>query len=235
MTQRLTTRQVVLAVLVILAFVALSVFALAAGMYQPGTPSVSGNAAVSLVPPRVASPIASSTQVASRRAGTAGHNVTIGADEPAGSAPVVLPPSGGTPASEAPKPLAPCELGLDVPTEQAGLANLTPLVPLFGPYSPEAFAMVPAFAPGFGLVGPLIITGGDFLNENPELTQAAYDVLHPLETSGFDALSALYTPVRPQVLAGEEQLAAAIAPQVETFASLPGATCFPAALALLAS
>jgi hypothetical protein len=231
MTQRLSPRQIILVIVVVLAFVALSIFAIAAGMYQPATPSVSGNA-VALAPARLAQSIASTRPVA-----RAGQVVTIGGDAPAGTQPVPLPPPGATtpPPADNPPALAACELGLAVPTRQAGLANLTPLVPLFGPFSPEAFAMVPAFAPGFPLVGPLITSGGDFLNDNPELTAAAYDALHPLETSGYATLAPLYEPVRPQVLAGEAQLASALAPQVSTFASLPGATCLPAALALVLS
>lgn len=231
MTRRLSPTQVIALFVVIAAFVALSVFALLARAYEPGRPAVAARTTkdvVDLLPPRVAAPIASATRVASP---AAGPRVTVDADEPAGNAPVVRPPA-GTPATEAPKPLAPCELGLAVPTEQAGLANLTPLVPLFGPFSPEAFAMVPAFAPGFSLVGPLIVTGGEFMTENPAFTDTAYSVLHPLEVAGYDTVAPLYDPVRPQVLAGEEQLAATIAPGVETFASLPGATCFPAVLAL---
>ena len=116
-----------------------------------------------------------------------------------------------------------------------GIQSLVRLIPLFGPFSPEAFAMVPAFAPGFPLVGPLIVRGGEFLTDNPEVTAAAYDVAHPLETQGYATLAPLYEPVRPQVLAGEAQFAATVAPQVETFAGMPGATCLPAALALALS
>ena len=227
---RLTVRQILLIIVVILAFVALSLFAIVTGWYSPGTPAVHGNAAIALLPPRLASPIAASTAVP-----VAGQNVTVDGDTPAGATPVPLPPAGSTPASDAPAPLAPCELGLAVPTEPAGLANLTPLVPLFGPFSPEAFAMVPAFAPGFPLVGPLIVRGGEFLTDNAEVTAAAYDVAHPLETQGYATLAPLYEPVRPQVLAGEAQFAATVAPQVETFAGMPGATCLPAALALALS
>lgn len=229
MTRRLSPARIVALVVVVVAFVALSVLALLARAYEPGRPAVAGSA-LSLLPPRVAAPIASSMPIA---AAVAGRSITVGADTAAGAPPVPPPAPRTTPAPiDAPAPLSPCELGLDVPTRQAGLANLTPLVPLFGPFSPEAFAMVPAFAPGFALLGPLITAGGDFLTSNPALTAAAYDVVHPLETSGYATIAPLYEPVRPQVLAGEAEFAAAVAPQVEAFASLPGATCLPAALAL---
>jgi hypothetical protein len=116
-----------------------------------------------------------------------------------------------------------------VPTEQAGLANLIALVPLFGPFSPEAFAMVPAFAPAFPLFGPLIIEGGKQLDALP--LDALVSILRPLENAGYDAINPLYGPVRPQVLAGESQVASAIEPGVAAFASLPGATCLPALFA----
>ncbi len=232
MIQGLSGRRLVALILVIAAFVALSAFALFARAYQPGRDAVAGNA-ISLLPPRTAAPIVSSTPIGA----TAGHVITVDGDKPNGAQPVPLTPPGSpaSPSNDGPVALAACELGLDVPTRPAGLANLTPLVPLFGPFSPEAFAMVPAFLPGFPLLGPLVTTGGDFLTAHPEITTAAYDTLHPLETQGYSTIAPLYEPVRPQVLAGEEQLAAAIAPQVATFASLPGATCLPAALALLLS
>ncbi len=236
MTRRLSPAQLVALFVVIAAFVALSVFALLARAYQPGRPAVAVAARtldrIDLVPPRLAAPIAASSPA--RSATTADEPAdTIGADTPPSARPVSFPT--GTPSTDAPKPLAPCELGLPVPTQQAGLANLTPLVPLFGPFSPEAFAMVPAFAPGFPLVGPLIVTGGDFMTQNPAFTDAAYNELHPLETAGFATIAPLYEPVRPQVLEGEAALASALAAQFESFAAAPGATCLPAVLALALS
>ena len=54
-----------------------------------------------------------------------------------------------------------------------------------------------------------------------------------LEEQGFNTIAPFYGPVRPQFLSAEAQLASLIAPGVAAFASLPGATCVPAALDLL--
>ena len=219
------TRTVAL-IVVVAAFVALAAFALLARSYQPGRPAVRvPNASIGLVTPRVALPIASSTAV---------PETSVLSGAPSAAAPRATPPAPApTPAPGAPVALAACELGLPVPTQQAGLANLIAIVPLFGPFSPEAFAIVPAFQPAFPLFGPLLIEGGNQLDALP--VDTLVNVLRPLETSGFTALSPLYGPVRPQVLAGESQVATALEPGVAAFASLPGATCVPAALSLVLS
>jgi hypothetical protein len=212
---------------VIVAFVALAAFALLARTYQPGRPAVRvPNGSLGLTYPKLATPIAASSPIPTAVLGTTQTPAAPPTKEVAPKTPTTPAPGSDTVA------LAPCELGLAVPTEQAGLANLVPLVPLFGPFSPEAFAMVPAFAPGFPLFGPLIVAGGEQLAANQASVDALYSVAHPLEVAGFDAISPLYAPIRPQVLAGEEQFATTLAPMVETFAGLPGATCLPAALAL---
>ncbi len=153
---------------------------------------------------------------------------------PAGAA---APPAPSAAPAEPPSTngLAPCPLGLAVPTQQAGLANLVALVPFFGPFSPEAFAMVPAFEPGFPLFGPLIVAGGQQLDANADAINAVVGVVRPLEQAGFDALNPLYAPYRQQVLDGEAALANALRPGVAAFAAMPGASCVPALLALGAS
>ncbi len=215
-------------VVVVAAFVALAAFALLARAYEPGRAGVPiPNSSLSLVTPRLAAPIATSTEVA-------GVAIDAPAASPGASTPAPSPsagPSPSTPPPGAPAALAPCELGLAVPTEQAGLANLVSIIPLFGPFSPEAFAMVPAFEPAFPLFGPMLIAGGSQLDSLP--VDQVVSVMRPLENQGYDAISSLYAPARPQVLAGEAQLAAALRPGVAAFAALPGATCLPASLALL--
>ena len=212
-------------IVVVIAFIALAAFALLARAYEPGRPAVRvPNSALALATPRLAAPIAASTPVASGGAIDGG----LLAPTPSPTA-APTPTANPTPTPDAPVALAACELGLAVPNEQAGLANLIALVPLFGPFSPEAFAMVPAFEPAFPLFGPLIIEGGRQLETLP--IDAVVSVLRPLENAGYDAISPVYGPLRPQVLAGESQLAAAIEPGVAAFASLPGATCLPALFA----
>lgn len=224
------TRTVAVIVIVV-AFVALAAFALMARAYRPGRDGVNvPSNALALNTPQVAAPIAASTPISSALGGSGALTPLA----PNAEAPTVTPaPAAPAPNATPPAALAPCEAGLAVPTEQAGLANLVALVPLFGPFAPEAFAMMPAFAPGFPLFGPLLIAGENGLAR----LQPALDVLVPaanaLENAGYNALKPLYEPVRPQVLAGEAQLAETLAPGVAAFASAPGATCFPAALALI--
>lgn len=221
-------------IVIVVSFVALATFALMARAYEPGRDAVKvPKQSIGLVtPPKLALPIASSTP----SSGDVVGGLVAGA--PSANTPTATPtPEKGKTASPVDSPtqaqLAPCELGLEVPQEPAGLANFVPIIPLFGPFSPEAFAFVPAFNAGFPLLGPLVIAGGDGLKQAQPLLDAAVPVVNSLEEQGFNTLSPLYSPVRPQVLAGEAQLASLIAPGVEAFASLPGATCFPAALALL--
>jgi hypothetical protein len=91
--------------------------------------------------------------------------------------------------------------------------------------------MIPAFEPGFPLLGPLIVSGGQQLDAHAADMNALVGVVHPVEQAGFDALSPLYGPYRQQVLAGEASVASALQPGAAALAGLPGASCFPAALA----
>jgi hypothetical protein len=224
-------------VVIIVAFVALASFALLARAYRPGrggvqVPSALGTTASAQIAQSIAAvaPVApaETAQVAAPAPVAPRGTVTV---VEANNAPAPAPAT--TPAPPTTNGLGPCPLGLTVPTQPAGLANLVQLVPLFGPFSPEAFAMVPAFEPGFPLFGPLIIEGGQQLDANAAQVNALVGVVHPLEQAGFDALNPLYAPYRQQVLAGEASLASTMKPGVAAFAGLPGATCLPAALALL--
>lgn len=232
--------RVVAVVVVIAAFIALTVFALLARAYRPGHSGV-----------RVPGALAgrSTTQLAQSAASVTPTANVLGAlinATPAASASPAVPapatqtasaPAHSTPASGTPtpppnaNPLPPCPLGLAVPTQQAGVANLVQLVPLFGPFSPEAFAMVPGFEPAFPVFGPLIVSGGKQLDAHAAQMNTVVGVVHPLEQQGFDALSPLYGPYRQQFLAGEASVASAMAPGAAAFANAPGVSCVPAALA----
>ncbi|MEY2473575.1 MAG: hypothetical protein QOK28_2904 [Actinomycetota bacterium] len=222
------TRAVAVVVIVV-AFVALAAFALLARGYQPGREGVPiSNGSLRLETPHLAEPIAATQPIAPTVvAGAAQDASPTPASTPA---PPQLPPP---PSNDGGVALAACELGLPVPTEQAGLANLVTLVPLFGPFSPEAFAMVPAFEPAFPIFGPMIVAGGQQLDAHQDAVNTANGVVHPLEVAGYDALTPLYGPHRQQFLAGESQLASAIEPGVAAFAAAPGATCVPAALSVV--
>jgi hypothetical protein len=226
--------RVVAVLVIVVAFIALTAFALLARAYRPGRGGVEVPSATARLTTQIALPVlpplpADNVAAAQVEAAT----ITPPSDEaPAPSAPPATP----APDSPAPPPttngLAPCPAGLATPTEPAGLANMVGLVPLFGPFSPEAFAMMPAFGPAFPLFGPLVIAGGQQLDAHAAEMDAAVQVVHPLEQAGFDALNPLYGPYREQFLAGEAAVAGALEPGVAAFASAPGASCLPAALAL---
>lgn len=234
--------RVIAVVVVIAAFIALATFALLARAYRPGRSGVR-------VPGALAGK--STTQFAQSAAAVTPTANVLGAlinENPAASGSAAVPasapatqaattPAHSTPASGTPTPpptgntLPPCPLGLAVPTQQAGVANLVQLVPLFGPFSPEAFAMVPGFEPAFPVFGPLIVSGGKQLDAHAAEMNSLVGVVHPVEQQGFDALSPLYGPYRQQFLAGEAGVASAMAPGAAAFANAPGVSCVPAALA----
>ncbi|HVV35438.1 MAG TPA: hypothetical protein VHC63_02460 [Acidimicrobiales bacterium] len=227
-----TRTRAVAVVVIVIAFVALATFALLARAYRPGRDGVRvPDGSLGITTPRLAQPIAASLpEPAPAVLGAALDAPALSTRAPAPSAPDSPPAPSSRGGSVA---LAACELGLPVPMQQAGLANLVTLVPAFGPFSPEAFAMVPAFAPAFPLFGPMIIAGGQQLDAHADQVNTAIAVLHPLEQRGFDTLAPVYGPHRDQVLAGETQVASTVEPGVAAFAALPGATCLPAALALV--
>ena len=231
--------RVIAVAVIIAAFIALAAFALLARAYRPGRSGV-----------RVPNAFAnrSTTQLAEPAAAVApaGTAATQNNETPAATSSAAGPPTAaaaaaasapGTPApsTQAQPPntngLPPCPLGLAVPTQQAGVANLVQVVPLFGPFSPEAFAMVPGFQPAFPLFGPLIVSGGQQLDAHADQVNAVAGVVHPAEQAGFDAVSPAYAPYRQQVLAGEAGVAGALQPGAAAFASAPGASCVPAAQA----
>ncbi len=165
---------------------------------------------------------------------------------PAPSAPVALAVA---PLAPAPTPvLAPVEppplpeiegkpcaaLSLPAPSEVGGLQSLIRLVPLFGPFSPEAFAMMPAFQPGFEALGPLFPLFESGLDQAAPLLDAVTPVAQQLGEAGFGALAPLYGPYREDVLAGEAQLAAYLQPIVQSLASAPGSECLVALEGVLA-
>ncbi|MBV9412568.1 MAG: hypothetical protein JO148_13290 [Acidimicrobiia bacterium] len=236
-------RRVIALAVVVAAFIALATFALLARAYRPGRNGVRVPNSLGTKPTtQFAQPAASITQAETPSTAPAGQTPAVEISAPVVPAPATnatapSAPAPSTAASGTPTPppgtngLPPCPAGLPVPTQQAGLANLVGIVPLFGPFSPEAFAMVPAFEPAFPLMGPLIVSGGQQLDAHTAQMNALVGVVHPLEQQGYDAVSPLYGPYRQQVLNGETSVANAIQPGAAAFANLPGASCVPAALA----
>ena len=144
-----------------------------------------------------------------------------------GSAPPESPePSGGKPCAQ---------LGLPAPEKVGGVQSLVRLIPLFGPFSPEAFAMLPAFQPGIDALGPLFPLFESGLDQAAPVLDAATPVAQQLGQAGFGALAPLYGPYREDVLAGEAQLAAFLRPLIESLAEAPGSECVVALEGVLAS
>lgn len=130
----------------------------------------------------------------------------------------------------------PCaQLGLPAPQQVGGLQSLVRLIPLFGPFSPEAFALMPAFQPGFEVLGPLFPMFEDGLDAAAPVLDGATPLVQQLGEAGFGVLAPLYGPYREPVLAGEAQLAAFLQPILASLAEAPGTECFIALEALLVS
>ena len=116
-----------------------------------------------------------------------------------------------------------------------GLQNLIRLVPLFGPFSPEAFAMLPVFEPGFQVLGPLFPLFETGLDQLAPVLDPLTPAVQQLGDAGFALLGPLYAPYREDVLAGEAQLAAQLQPIVQQLADTPGSECLVALEGVLAS
>jgi hypothetical protein len=168
---------------------------------------------------------------------------------PRGGLPAVVPAAAAAPAP-APAPPAPpaavpampaaapadCPaLGLPAPTETGGLASVIALVPLFGPFSAEAFAMLPAFEPALPVIGPLFPPAERALESLAPLLDAITPGAQALGQAGFDLLAPFYGPVREQFLSAETDLATAIAPLVQALATAPGTECLVALEGVLTS
>ncbi|MBV9042056.1 MAG: hypothetical protein JOZ68_13705 [Acidimicrobiia bacterium] len=233
--------RIVAVVIVIAAFIALATFALLARAYRPGrsgvrVPGALAGKSTTQFAQSAAAVTPTATVLGGLINGTPGASASSVEPAPApatqaATAPAHSAPGSGTSTSPPnAKPLPPCPLGLAVPTQQAGVANLVQIVPLFGPFSPEAFAMVPAFEPAFPVFGPLITSGGKQLDAHAAEMGTVVGVVHPVEQQGFDTLSPLYGPYRQQFLAGEASVASAMAPGAAAFANAPGVSCVPAAL-----
>ena len=153
--------------------------------------------------------------------------------EPVAEPDALLPPPEPLPEVVPGKPCA--ALSLPAPQEVGGLQNLIRLVPLFGPFSPEAFAMLPAFEPGFQVLGPLFPLFETGLDQLAPVLDPLTPVVQQLGDAGFALLGPLYAPYREDVLAGEAQLAAYLQPIVQQLADTPGSECLVALEGVLAS
>jgi len=221
------------AVVVVIALVALAVMAIAAARYEPATQALARTPSVEpAAPPAVAHvaappspPPARSAVVALPAAAPVAAMVPAPVPSPAPVPDAASPPPADLPAEPESPPVRECALGLPPPEPGGGVASLTPLVPFFGPFSAEAFTMMPAFEPAFPMFAPMLSAGETLLAQADPLLSALAPPSQEFEQTVFDLLAPFYAPYRPSFLGAEAEFAAALAPLVESMATAPGTEC----------
>jgi hypothetical protein len=220
------------AVIVVMALVALAVMAIAAARsdwvtqalarpptVEPGAPPVATDVADRPSAPRpTLSGIVAAPDAARAPAPTPAPAPLLDAPSP--------PPADR--AEPEPPPVRECALGLPPPQPGGGVASLTPLVPFFGPFSAEAFTMMPAFEPAFPMIAPLLSAGEPLLEQADPVLSALAPPAQELEQAVFDPLAPFYAPYRQSFLDAEADFAAAFAPLAESMATAPGTECIVA-------
>ena len=160
----------------ILSFIALAALAIAASRSDLSISAPAGSQRGPAVP---AAPDLTdiSTPLPMRVGGPAGRGRGARRDRRAGRPRPVAPRAAGrsTPAAARARraPRSACR----PPSEVGGIQSLVRLIPLFGPFSPEAFAMLPAFQPGIDALGPLFPTFEAGLDQLAPVLDAATPVV----------------------------------------------------------
>lgn len=221
--------RLVAAGVVILAFVALATFAIAAsrtdlsiGLGEPATRTSDQPAAAGPQPVSSRRPVGNGTGPARVAVGAPAPVVpvaTAGTGTPALSPPPALDPD------VAPPPECFLAAGLPAPDVDNGLANLVGIVPLFGAFSPEAFAFVPAFQPLLAAGSPLLPVFEQLIAMGDPVFSVVSPTAQQLGQAGLGLLAPLYGPVRQDVLDAEAAFAAQIAPILEQLVAAPGSEC----------
>ena len=223
---------------VIAAFIALAGLAIAASRssFSIGLPAAADQAqaptAETLPGPPALTLSSTPTPAAVSAAAPTAVAAAISSEPPVTTTTLAAPPDLASP-NVAGKPCP--AFGLSAPTDVGGLQSLIALVPLFGSFSPEAFALLPAFEPGFSALGPLFPVFQKGLDGAAPLLTAITPAVQQLSSAGFDALAPLYGSQREAVLAAEKQLAGQLAPIVKQLANAPGSECLVALEGVLAS
>lgn len=224
----LDRRRVAVAAVLVVAILALAVMALASGRSIRSVTEVRPvGDAIQLVPTPiapvaevVAAPVAAPRSAASAAPRTVTRTVVVETPAtPAAPVPVAPPAAPSSVYADCPA------LGLPAPERAGGLQSLIALVPLFGPFSPEAFAFMPAFDGGFYFFGPMLPEAERALAELAPVLALITPGAQQLGQAGYDALIPFYEPYRQQFLDAEGDLAAQIAPVVEALVTAPGAEC----------
>lgn len=128
----------------------------------------------------------------------------------------------------------PCFLGIPSADTSGGLANLIDIVPIFGSFSPEVFAFLPVMEPLLAAGSPLIPVFEQMIAAGAPLVDVGVPAVQQLGNALFEGVRAFYEPVRPDVLAAETAFATAVAPYVEAITTAPGSECAIAAEGQLA-
>jgi hypothetical protein len=228
--------RLVAAGVVIVAFLVLAAIAIAASRSDFSLSAPAG-ASEPVQQPAAALPI--TPEVTQLRAAAP---LVVAAPVAVAPAPVPVATTVPAPAPLDPPPALPEETGkpcqafnLPAPQQVGGLQSLIRLVPLFGPFSAEAFAMMPAFEPGFDVLGPLFPLFELGLDGAAPVLDAITPPAQQVTQTLFDLVAPGYEPVRPQVLSAEAQLAAFLQPIVQQLADTPGSECLIALEGVLAS
>jgi hypothetical protein len=170
---------------------------------------------------------------------TSSATATPNATPAAATVAATPPPASGptTPTSISPglsaADLPACPLPLPAPSNPGGLQSLVPLAPMFGPFSSEAFAAAPLFAPLLQPIGPFLVAFANAYAANSAAVAPLVAQFEALETQGFNFVSPLYGPYRSQFLQTESDLATALAPLAKAVGENQGTSCLVDIEALL--
>lgn len=129
----------------------------------------------------------------------------------------------GTPPATA--RIARCTIPIKEPTTSGGLQTLIGFAPAFGPFKDEAFAAAAVYQPVLQLLGPILAKYPQIAPKIEPAMAPFLDAFAGLLNQTFTLIAPLYTPYRQDVLAAEAQLAAALAPIVQSLATSPLGGC----------
>lgn len=228
--------RLVAAGVVIISFAVLAWFAIAASRSDVAV-SIAKRAAEAALPPVQQLPAVPSLASFNQPLPSSSSSGTLGGVVPAAVAVTPAETPGLAPPPELPDEgniVPPCSLGLPPADTSGGLANLIGIVPIFGSFSPEVFAFLPVMEPMLAAGSPLLPVFEQLIVAGAPVLDVGVPVVNQLVNALFDGVSAFYEPIRPSVLSGEAEFAAAIAPYVEQILTAPGSECAIAAEGVLA-
>jgi hypothetical protein len=96
---------------------------------------------------------------------------------------------------------------------------------MFGPFSSEAFAAAPLFAPLLQPIGPFLVDFANLYAANSPALAPLVSQLEAIENQGFNALSPFYGPYRAEMLTAESNLATALEPTAKALGENQATSC----------